>query len=216
MVTCNPRLLPKKNQVYTVKVFTFTMFVRAITSSFAHLPLFQPLRSTVARTFTTATTPPTIASLAARTMSSPTLISPSDAPVVEATPVAAEVAGVKRDAEETNNITETTSVPEATTTSTETSQESGESAAKKQRVQIEKEDTSSYMGNKRNKVRGNIRGADKYKGKSRNAEDAAKAEAGEGSSAATEEGGDKEARIPKRKVAVMMGYCGTGYQGMQV
>ncbi|KAF9306785.1 tRNA pseudouridine synthase 1 [Mortierella antarctica] len=150
-------------------------------------------------------------------MSSPTPITPSDAPVVEAAPVAAEVAGVKRDAEETKDTTETTSAPEATTASIEASQESGESAAKKQRVQIEKEDTSSYMGNKRNKVRGNIRGADKYKGKSRNAEDAAKAEAGEGSPAtATEEGGEKEARIPKRKVAVMMGYCGTGYQGMQV
>lgn len=136
---------------------------------------------------------------------------------MEAAPVAAEVAGVKRDAEETKDTTETTSAPEATTASIEASQESGESAAKKQRVQIEKEDTSSYMGNKRNKVRGNIRGADKYKGKSRNAEDAAKAEAGEGSPAtATEEGGEKEARIPKRKVAVMMGYCGTGYQGMQV
>lgn len=135
---------------------------------------------------------------------------------MEAAPVAVEVAGVKREAEETKDTTETTSAPEATaTTSTDAPQEqSGESAAKKQRVQIEKEDTSSYMGNKRNKVRGNIRGADKYKGKSRNAEDAAKAEAGEGSQA-TEEG-EKEARIPKRKVAVMMGYCGTGYQGMQV
>ncbi|KAG0040014.1 tRNA pseudouridine synthase 1 [Podila clonocystis] len=148
-------------------------------------------------------------------MSSPTPITPSDAPVVEAAPVAAEVAGVKRDAEEPKNTTETTSAPEANA-SIEASQDSGESAAKKQRVQIEKEDTSSYMGNKRNKVRGNIRGADKYKGKSRNAEDAAKGEAGEGSPAATEEGGEKEARIPKRKVAVMMGYCGTGYQGMQV
>ena len=60
-----------------------------------------------------------------------------------------------------------------------------ESAAKRTRPKIEAEDTSSYMGSKRNKVRGNIRGADKYKGKrsgpwgpgTRNAEDAAKSAA---------------------------------------
>ncbi|KAF9960146.1 tRNA pseudouridine synthase 1 [Mortierella alpina] len=106
---------------------------------------------------------------------------------------------------------------------------SGESAAKKQRVKIDKEDTSSYMGTQRSKVRGNIRGADKYKGKrkdpwgpgSRNAEDAAKAAAATTEStndadANAENDGEKEAKIPKRKVALLMGYCGTGYQGMQV
>lgn len=106
---------------------------------------------------------------------------------------------------------------------------SGESAAKKQRVKIDKEDTSSYMGTQRSKVRGNIRGADKYKGKrkdpwgpgSRNAEDAAKAAAATSEStndadANADNDGEKEAKIPKRKVALLMGYCGTGYQGMQV
>ncbi|KAF9421930.1 tRNA pseudouridine synthase 1 [Podila epigama] len=97
----------------------------------------------------------------------------------------------------------------------------GESAAKRQRVKIEKEDTSSYMGNKRSKVRGNIRGADKYKGKNRNAEDAAKAATAGDVSTEKEpveagEENEDEARIPKRKIALLMGYCGTGYQGMQV
>ncbi|KAG0368877.1 tRNA pseudouridine synthase 1 [Gamsiella multidivaricata] len=58
-------------------------------------------------------------------------------------------------------------------------QAAGESAAKRSRTKIDAEDTSSYLGPKRDKVRGNIRGADNYKGK-------------------------------------RSGYCGTGYQGMQV
>ncbi|KAF9949078.1 tRNA pseudouridine synthase 1, partial [Modicella reniformis] len=114
-----------------------------------------------------------------------------------------------------------------------------ESMTKRLRATTETEDTSSYIGPKRNRVRGNIRGADKYKGKrnepwgatGRNAEDAVTKAAGtggtggaetitaEGSGSVTmtddnEEG--KEARIPKRKVALLMAYCGTGYQGMQV
>ncbi|KAF9098427.1 tRNA pseudouridine synthase 1 [Mortierella sp. AD031] len=118
----------------------------------------------------------------------------------------------------------------AADTTAETTTET-ESAAKRMRPKIEKEDTSSYIGQKRSKVRGNIRGADKYKGKrtegwapgTRNAEDAAKKaaalESGEASAEKAIDGDDnedKEARIPKRKVALLMGYCGTGYQGMQV
>lgn len=124
------------------------------------------------------------------------------------------------------------SVEEPTASSSaapEGSSEGGESAAKKHRPQIEKEDTAAYMGTKRSKVRGNIRGADKYKGKrtdgwgnqSRNAQDAAaaaaaKAAAGEDNAAGDDNDENKEARIPKRKIALLMGYCGTGYQGMQV
>ncbi|KAF9205722.1 tRNA pseudouridine synthase 1 [Haplosporangium sp. Z 27] len=112
-------------------------------------------------------------------------------------------------------------------------QATGESAAKKKRTHVAGEDTSSYLGPKRNKVRGNIRGAENYKGKkkgpwgpgTRNAEEAAKAEEakaqgnGEGADAESttaENDEEKEARIPKRKIALFMGYCGTGYQGMQV
>ncbi|KAF9154560.1 tRNA pseudouridine synthase 1 [Mortierella sp. AD011] len=147
-----------------------------------------------------------------------------------------ETAGTLAIAEQTTVVTETISdQPE--------DQVSGESAAKKRRTQIAGEDTSTYIGPKRSKVRGTIRGADKYKGKkkapwgpgTRNAEEAAKAEAakadgtnaeddnadganveGDSGSAAAEANEEKEARIPKRKVALLMGYCGTGYQGMQV
>ncbi|KAF9186336.1 tRNA pseudouridine synthase 1 [Haplosporangium sp. Z 767] len=128
--------------------------------------------------------------------------------------------------------TEMTSTLDVNMTSTlevEQEQGSGESAAKRLRVKIDKEDTSSYIGAKRSKVRGKIRGADKYKGKkgpsgpgSRNAEDAAAAaEAGESGESKAEGSADtsvedKEARIPKRKIALLMGYSGTGYQGMQV
>ncbi|KAI1317795.1 tRNA pseudouridine synthase 1 [Mortierella claussenii] len=106
--------------------------------------------------------------------------------------------------------------------------ETGESAAKKKRGQVPGEDTSTYLGPKRSKVRGNIRGADNYKGKikgpwgpgTRNAEDAAKRTAtvsdDKNGADTVEDGDEKEARIPKRKVALLMGYCGTGYQGMQV
>ncbi|KAF9437808.1 tRNA pseudouridine synthase 1 [Entomortierella beljakovae] len=114
-------------------------------------------------------------------------------------------------------------IPSATTAVT--SDIPDESAAKKRRQQAPGEDTSTYIGPKRNKVRGNIRGAENYKGKkkgswgagSRNAEDAAKAKAeADNATGDADEAGDKEARIPKRKVALLMGYCGTGYQGMQV
>ncbi|KAG0290561.1 tRNA pseudouridine synthase 1 [Dissophora globulifera] len=118
------------------------------------------------------------------------------------------------------------SVVDVNATPIDVDKDSGESAAKRSRPKIEAEDTSSYMGSKRNKVRGNIRGADKYKGKksgpwgpgTRNAEEAAKAAAvgSDAAAAVAEDDEEKEARIPKRKVALMMGYCGTGYQGMQV
>jgi tRNA pseudouridine38-40 synthase len=32
----------------------------------------------------------------------------------------------------------------------------------------------------------------------------------------SDEEGEKEQRKPKRKVAVLIGYCGTGYRGMQL
>jgi len=137
-------------------------------------------------------------------------------------PSVAESEPVKRPASDAveEPSTSSSAAPEGST-------EGGESAAKKHRPQIEKEDTAAYMGTKRSKVRGNIRGADKYKGKrtdgwggqSRNAQDAAaaaaKAAAGEGNTAGDDDE-NKEARIPKRKIALLMGYCGTGYQGMQV
>ncbi|KAG0349237.1 tRNA pseudouridine synthase 1 [Podila humilis] len=136
---------------------------------------------------------------------------PEAAPAVLAEVVAT---GVKREAEDFKVKIE------ADSSTTILAEGTDESAAKKQRIKIEQEDTSSYMGQKRDKVRGNIRGADKYKGKSRNAEDAARAAAsGEGADVSTDvktEDGEKEARIPKRKIALMLGYCGTGYQGMQV
>ncbi|KAF9356898.1 tRNA pseudouridine synthase 1 [Mortierella sp. AD094] len=120
-------------------------------------------------------------------------------------------------AEHATTVTETTSDQPMDETS-------GESAAKKRRTQIAGEDTSSYLGPKRNKIRGNIRGAENYKGKkkgpwgpgTRNAEEAAKTEAANEDGADAETNEDKEARVPKRKVALFMGYCGTGYQGMQV
>ncbi|KAF9974871.1 tRNA pseudouridine synthase 1 [Actinomortierella ambigua] len=107
-------------------------------------------------------------------------------------------------------------------------QEEGVSA-KRQRTQVLGEDTSSYLAPRRSKQRGKIRGADNYKGKRdarsfRNDErqkkdttsddtatgaDADNAEDGEAS-------GEKKKRLPKRKVALLMGYSGTGYQGMQV
>ncbi|KAG0220952.1 tRNA pseudouridine synthase 1 [Mortierella sp. GBA43] len=121
------------------------------------------------------------------------------------------------------------SMNESGETSTTQVEASGESASKRARPVIEKEDTSAYMGQKRNKVRGNIRGAEKYKGKkkegwgpgTRNAETASKTAAAEEGSEETADttadaDADKEARLPKRKVALLMGYCGTGYQGMQV
>lgn len=104
----------------------------------------------------------------------------------------------------------------------------GDSAAKRARVVAGTEDTSSYIGPKRSKVRGNIRGADKYKGRrddawgpvTRNAEAASSATGVEGTESATtttgDDGQEREARLPKRKVALLMAYCGTGYQGMQV
>ncbi|KAG0290764.1 tRNA pseudouridine synthase 1, partial [Linnemannia gamsii] len=130
-------------------------------------------------------------------------------------------------AADTNTATTATAAEADSTAEAETTTES---AAKRMRPKIEKEDTSSYMGQKRSKVRGNIRGADKYKGKreggwaagTRNAEDAAKAAAlasGEVTAEKTstaDNDEEKEARVPKRKVALLMGYCGTGYQGMQV
>ncbi|KAF9112764.1 tRNA pseudouridine synthase 1 [Mortierella sp. AM989] len=125
--------------------------------------------------------------------------------------------------------TDTTSAVTEATSDQAIDQASGESAAKKKRPQVAEEDTSSYLGPKRNKVRGNIRGAENYKGKkkgpwgpgTRNAEDAAKTEAANADGAendadTAETNEDKEARVPKRKVALFMGYCGTGYQGMQV
>ncbi|KAF9296980.1 tRNA pseudouridine synthase 1 [Linnemannia elongata] len=141
------------------------------------------------------------------------------------TPAATSTPAVTGDTTTPATATAADATAEADSTATE-------SAAKRMRPKIEKEDTSSYMGQKRSKVRGNIRGADKYKGKreggwaagTRNAEDAAKAAAlaasGEASAEQTsttaDDGEEKEARIPKRKVALLMGYCGTGYQGMQV
>jgi hypothetical protein len=107
-----------------------------------------------------------------------------------------------------------------------------ENAPKRARQTAEGEDTSSYIGPKRSKVRGNIRGAGNYKGKrsdgwgpgTRNAETASRAAMAEEdpenatttTTADDDDGEDKEARLPKRKVALLMGYCGTGYQGMQV
>ena len=103
-----------------------------------------------------------------------------------------------------------------------------ENVAKRARQTAEGEDTSSYIGPKRSKVRGNIRGAGNYKGKrsdgwgpgTRNAETASQASTtGEDATTTTtadDDGEEKEARLPKRKVALLMGYCGTGYQGMQV
>ncbi|KAG0206613.1 tRNA pseudouridine synthase 1 [Mortierella sp. GBA30] len=156
----------------------------------------------------------------------------------EVSDVATTVAVAKREleaiVEPVPGVTESSSVsgPDSAVKEEGEGQTPGESAAKKQRIKIEKEDTSSYMGTQRSKVRGNIRGADKYKGKrkdpwgpgSRNAEDAAKAAAtsadATGSNAEgavqAEDDAEKEAKIPKRKVALLMGYCGTGYQGMQV
>ncbi|ORY99674.1 pseudouridine synthase [Lobosporangium transversale] len=71
---------------------------------------------------------------------------------------------------------------------------------------------------------GNNQGAGNHKGGkkgswgagSRNAEDAAKAAAAasDDDQGAGEEG-EKEARLPKRKVALLIGYSGTGYQGLQ-
>ncbi|KAF9352868.1 tRNA pseudouridine synthase 1 [Mortierella sp. NVP85] len=102
-----------------------------------------------------------------------------------------------------------------------------ENVAKRARQTAEGEDTSSYIGPKRSKVRGNIRGAGKYKGKrtdgwgpgTRNAETASQAaedpENATTTTTADDDGEEKEARLPKRKVALLMGYCGTGYQGMQ-
>ncbi|KAF9583369.1 tRNA pseudouridine synthase 1 [Lunasporangiospora selenospora] len=130
----------------------------------------------------------------------------------------------------------------------------GESAARKHRIKnaATGEDTSAYIGAKRSKVRGNIRGADKYKGKRTEPwgpkdTTAAASKGGVGAAASPVNGGgdsgepvvvidapptsttetlqeasannaseDKEDRLPKRKVVLLMGYCGTGYQGMQV
>lgn len=47
--------------------------------------------------------------------------------------------------------------------------------------------------------------------RNRNAEDAAKAAAGEG-----EEAGPKAIRYPKRQCSLLMGFCGSGYSGMQM
>ncbi|KAF9909116.1 tRNA pseudouridine synthase 1 [Linnemannia zychae] len=146
------------------------------------------------------------------TMTTPDVKVDAETPVATAT-LTPEVAGTPATGDATAEATDAT-----------------ESAAKRMRPKIEKEDTSSYIGQKRSKVRGNIRGADKYKGKrgdgwaagTRNAEDAAKAaalasgEITEEQTSATGNDEEKEARIPKRKVALLMGYCGTGYQGMQV
>ncbi|KAG0374043.1 tRNA pseudouridine synthase 1 [Mortierella sp. AD032] len=149
--------------------------------------------------------------------------SPHDNDITMATPQAKVEAETPIPAAATPEVAGTPTATEVTETTESTD-------AKRMRPKIEKEDTSSYMGQKRSKVRGNIRGADKYKGKrtdgwaagTRNAEDAAKAAAlasGEATAEQTSAAGDdeeKEARIPKRKVALLMGYCGTGYQGMQV
>ncbi|KAG0043197.1 tRNA pseudouridine synthase 1 [Gryganskiella cystojenkinii] len=170
-------------------------------------------------------------------MSTPPPSTSTDSPMTEAVTAAvatvstSETTATKRTADDAVAGETSTSAP--TINAEEGNTAIGESAAKKHRPQIEKEDTSAYMGTKRSKVRGNIRGADKYKGKrndgwgsqSRNAQDAAaavaKAAAGEtGADADAGEGEskdeNKEARIPKRKIALLMGYCGTGYQGMQV
>ncbi|KAG0253695.1 tRNA pseudouridine synthase 1 [Mortierella polycephala] len=150
----------------------------------------------------------------------------NDATTVQQNELVAAAAPVPASAE----VTTTLDVNIETISEAGQDQGSGESASKRLRVKIEKEDTSSYIGAKRSKVRGNIRGADKYKGKkgpsgpgSRNAEDAAAIAAKAGESGESKAEGsvdasaeDKEARIPKRKIALLMGYCGTGYQGMQV
>ena len=50
----------------------------------------------------------------------------------------------------------------------------------------------------------------------RNAEDrAAAAAAADGSKPVAESSQSKEPRLPKRKCALLMGFCGTGYSGMQ-
>lgn len=54
---------------------------------------------------------------------------------------------------------------------------------------------------------------------SRNEEDAAKSAAAEGSASGTatpaEGEGDKQEKLPKKKVAVLIGYNGIGYKGSQ-
>ncbi|KAG0234067.1 tRNA pseudouridine synthase 1 [Actinomortierella wolfii] len=145
---------------------------------------------------------------------------------------------VKRDHDSLPDTT-TTSSPavstEATTdnNSTEQKTESGVSA-KRQRTQPLGEDTSSYLAPRRSKQRGKIRGADKYKGKrdarsfrneereqnqNQKKEGGAEGETKEGDAEAEGEdelGEPKKKRLPKRKVALLLGYSGTGYQGMQV
>ncbi|KAF9922695.1 tRNA pseudouridine synthase 1 [Linnemannia zychae] len=150
------------------------------------------------------------------TMTTPEVKVDAETPIVAATTVP-----------EAKDTPDTTTGSTADNTSAADENSPSESAGKRMRPKVEKEDTSTYIGQKRSKVRGNIRGADKYKGKrpegwaagSRNAEDAAKAAAlasGEATAEATENNEEKEARIPKRKIALLMGYSGTGYQGMQV
>lgn len=63
---------------------------------------------------------------------------------------------------------------------------------------------------------------DQRKGRSRNEENRAKRQKVDGDNEANgeiqeqQEEGEKEERRPKRKVAVLVGYCGHGYKGMQL
>lgn len=213
--------------------------VSSFTSSFSPSPLTRLLSHTSFFTHLRQQRPSTSRSLIATTAIIRTKMSSTqDNDITMATPEATAAINVETTtptATSTPAVAGETDTP-ATVTAADTTAEADstttESAAKRMRPKIEKEDTSSYMGQKRSKVRGNIRGADKYKGKreggwaagTRNAEDAAKAAAlaasgetsAEQTSTAADDGEEKEARIPKRKVALMMGYCGTGYQGMQV
>src|SRR5690554_4280124 len=81
----------------------------------------------------------------------------NDATTVQQNELVAAAAPVPASAE----MTTTLDVNIETISEAGQDQGSGESASKRVRVKIDKEDTSSYIGAKRSKVRGNIRGADK-------------------------------------------------------
>ena len=77
-------------------------------------------------------------------------------------------------------------------------------------------------GNKKGKRERNQGSNNKYKGKKRDmtwgkkAKDDAAGEVKEGETKEGDAEDDKEKRLPKRKVAVAVGYCGTGMKGSQM
>ncbi|KAG0261424.1 tRNA pseudouridine synthase 1 [Actinomortierella ambigua] len=143
----------------------------------------------------------------------------------EAPIVASAAVPAKRDHDTPVSATAATvSTPDSSNNETQTPGEG--LSAKRQRTQVLGEDTSSYLAPRRSKQRGKIRGADKYKGKrdARNfRNDERQKREGSADEAGTEAGVDndedgesKKKRVPKRKIALLLGYSGTGYQGMQV